>query len=903
MKKIRLAMILLFGLLSSCVSHNSSDKVMHTEIYDDLTKDANFHTVAVPGKVYRLGETGICGTVEKDHIKVTHVIPGSVADGNIQVNDLMRGMQHRSMGGWGGIPNLVRIRLYRIGRDWDWHFYVTVERPSLRNGKGNTLTYDLHVPPAPGNICHYGPTGFFAERHSDHLVVDAIEKGSPSDGKLKKGDVILAVDGNPITTDAYNLFSRAIDKAESMEGKGLLKLRIRRTGTLPPGSTATNDPKKKTKKEDEPKADPAKPLEVNKIDVVLKLKVLGSFSKTAPQNCSKTDALITQTADYLVKSKNYGRLHWGLLGLLATGEDKYIKVVRDYLHASDWAKPLKYKDEQLRATKAWSLGYRQLVLTEYYLLTKDKYVLPAIKQNSRVLVAGQDQAGLYGHRMARPDIGRAHGYGVMNQPTLSVFIPQILTQKCGIEVEGLTAAIKRTHDHYNKWIGQGALPYGNHGPKINEFTNNGTSGSLAIAFALYGNHKGASFYGAMSAAATEEILLGHGGPTWNILWSGLGANMLGSEVTNAYNKKVHWLRNTTRCWNGKYVELKGWGSSPKSGDWSTGSHLLNLCVGRRKIHLTGKDMDPALWVKKDQCEEIIEAGNFDRSNTQALLVSLGSPYPAVRYKAAQALAMIDAKVRDEIIAFLTKGTVSQKIGAIHAIGNLKIESVDDLLIAMVFNDSEDLWVRQLALKAINITAETKAYAPKLLELLVREKTYDLPYREFDMALGSALLKLYSPDPYQTKLDKKVFYKGVIKLLKHKHSSGRATGMQLIKNLPIEDLNNIVDMMIHVIEDKDKSYTSYSGGGRVQALQILYRLGIKESMDYTVSTIKDCTRGSMKRARIRLIETFGAEAKHLIPQIKEILGKGADPVVKHLEAATTHKKMIPLEDARKKVKPL
>jgi len=909
MKKIRLATILLVAILSGCISKNTSNKALQAKIYDDLTKDANFHTVAVPGKVYRLGETGICGTVEKDHIKVTHIIPGSVADGKIQVNDLMRGMQHRSMGGWGGIPNLVRIRLYRIGRDWDWHFYVTVERPSLRNGKGNTLTYDLHVPPAPGNICHYGPTGFYAKRHSDHLVVDVIEKGSPSDGQLKKGDLILAVDGNPITTDAYNQFCLAVDKAESHEGKGFLRLQVKRSGKLPTGSTATIEVKKKHKAESTeiPPATQEKPLEFLKLEVVLKLKTFGSYAKNAPTDCAKTDALITQTADHIVKNSHFGKLNWGLLGLLATGEKKYIKVVADFLHdpkKAEWAQPPKNKSELITSGGyvTWHWGYRNLLMTEYYLLTGDKSVLPAITQLSRTLAAGQDQAGLWGHRMARANIGRAHGYGVMNQPTLSIFISLILAQKCGVKDKMVDLAIKRTHDHYDKWVGKGALPYGNHGPSQGQFTNNGTSGSLAVAFALIGNKKGASFYGAMSAAATEEILLGHGGPRWNILWSGLGSGVLGPVMTTAYNNEIHWLRTITRTWNGSYTSLKGWGAGSKPDlDWSTGGHLINICAGRRKIAITGKGMDSSIWVKAMKAEEIVAAGKIDRTSTESLLRLLGSPYPPVRIRAAQALAMRDAKVHAEIISFLTKGTQNQKIGAIHAIGNLKLESLDELLYKMVVNDKEDLWVRQLAVKAINSTAETKKYIPNLLELLVREKTYDLPYMEFDLALGSALLKLTQPDPYKLNLDKKLFYKGVIKLLQHKHNTGRGIGMQLINNLPIEDLNSIIDMMIHVIEDKDKNYTSYSGGGRVQALEILYRLGIKESMDYTLNTILDCTRGGMKRARVRLLKTFGAEAKYLIPQIKEILGKGADPVIKQIEAATTNKKMIPLKEAREKVK--
>lgn len=541
-------------------------------------------------------------------------------------------------------------------------------------------------------------------------------------------------------------------------------------------------------------------------------------------------------------------------------------------------------------------------MAEYCLLTGDEFVLPAIRQTSRVLAAGQDQAGLWGHRMADPELGRAYGYGVMNQSSLSAFLSLILAEKCGVKDQVVLGAIKRTHDHYAKWIGRGALPYGNHGPKEDAFTNNGTSGSLAIAFALLGNEAGARFYGAMSAAASEEILLGHGGPRWNVLWSGLGANVLGPGMATVYNSRLHWLRTVTRKWNGRYVEMKGWGSSVGGGGQHSGSHLLNLCAGRRKIHITGKGMDAGLWVKADEAAKIVDAGTIDRSSDASLLSLLGSPYPVVRVRAAQGLAMRDADMDDEVMALLVDGTPHQQIGAIHAIGNLKIDGAEDELLAIVLDDGPDVWVRIRAVSALGGMDTAKPYAPELLKLLVADKPYDEPYRELDLALGSALVKLYEPDPYATELDKELFYQGVVKLLAHKHGSGRSSGMQLIRSIPREDLSLMVDRMVHIIEDKDKSYTFYGGNGRQEALEILYGHGIKESMDYTIDTMTGMNvRGGHKRARIRLLKTFGGEAEYLVPRIKEALGSGADPIVEQIEASESAREMISIDELKQSTK--
>ena len=99
------------------------------------------------------------------------------------------------------------------------------------------------------------------------------------------------------------------------------------------------------------------------------------------------------------------------------------------------------------------------------------------------------------------------------------------------------------------------------------------------------------------------------------------------------------------------------------------------------------------------------------------------------------------------------------------------------------------------------------------------------------------------------------------------------------------------MMIHIIEDKDKTYTFYTNSpGSQEALEILYNHGIKESMEYTISTYHG--RNAKKNARKGLMKTFGGEAKHLIPMIQKSLGeKDAEPIIKQIEEATTAREMM------------
>lgn len=889
-------------------------------------REASFENLAdvknvEPGKVYRIGASGVCGLIKDDHILVTDVLPGSPADGNVKKGDLVRGLQYRGMGsGLEGIRANAAKRIYRLGRDWDWHLYVTVERPSLRSGKGNTLTFDMRMPRTPDCQYHFGPTGFFAQIDSDHLLVDHIEKGSPAEGKLLLGDQIIAVDGKPIKGNVFKLFTERVDHAESEEGGGKLTLTVLRPAAAPGsdmrdlGSASnTQDPTAKAQMRDSKLVAGSSMLDAGSsslahLQVELTLKVLGSYSSTSPIDCPKTDAIITQTADKIVELGSYGRINVGLMALLSTGEKKYIDHVGKVIHEAKWAKP----DIELPITGSsvsWHRAYITMTLCEYYLLTGDEYVIPAIKAYSHIIALGQDAAGLWNHQSANPDAnfgklhGRLYGYGAINQTSVALWISLILAEECGVKDPEVSAAVEKTHKLYSYWIDRGRLPYGNHGAGEDFFTNNGTSGSVAVGFALLNNKRGASFFSQMSAAAGREVLTGHTGPWFNIFWSGIGANVSGPELAKAYDCELHWLRTVTRTWDNRFLHMEAWGCKP--GDHGLGSssaYLMNLAAGRRKLRVTGRDMDKSLWVDSKAAQEVVGAGNIDYAALTAkeLLGLLGHPLPPVRLRASEMLAIKDAAVSDEVIGLLANGTREQRIGAIHAISALKITSARDSLMAIVRDVKDDLWLRQLALRNLTALDGAKQYAPEILAILAGDKSYDVQGR-FDEDLGKTLVDLTESDPYSAGLDKDLLYKAVSKLLDHKREGARGAGMALLKKMPIEDLDLVADKMIYVIKDTDRTYVSYHGDGHRQAgLDILYGLNIAESLDLTVSTINEKVgRGWRARNRKAFMKTWGGEAKRVIPAIKDVLGEEADEFVKSIEAAETERKMISLEEAMKK----
>ncbi|MFK7788571.1 MAG: DUF6288 domain-containing protein, partial [Phycisphaeraceae bacterium] len=456
---------------------------------------------------------------------------------------------------------------------------------------------------------HLGPTGLYGVTSPKNIKITKVVEGSPAWGKISVGDMIVAAGGNTFNQKTRQQFAAEIDRAQSTLGKGVLTL------TLKDGRS-----------------------------IDLQLELLGDAAGSSPFKCKKTDAVITQAADAMIASGKYGRFELGLLGLLATGEPQYIEVVKKRLYEAKWASP----DLKLSVDKfgryAWAWGYQGIILSEYYLLTGDEYVLPAIEQYAVNLAKGRDAAGLWGHGIASYDLndgkanGRLPGYAVMNSSSLPCFISLLLAEKCGIKHPELAAAITQTHGFYTDYINNGTLPYGVHNPNTKSFNNNGMSGMAAVAFALKGDQKGAAFFAKMSLAASHNIETGHTGQYFNQLWTGMGAAVGGPKSAQAFFDQTAWLHTMNRKWTGDFTyDCCAYPNPIYSyrGLSDTGSHLINLSIGRQKLLITGRDGDESLWLSEQEVAETVALPTMDiKSKSDAELLALfGHAMPKVRLEA------------------------------------------------------------------------------------------------------------------------------------------------------------------------------------------------------------------------------------------------------------------------------
>jgi hypothetical protein len=733
---------------------------------------------------------------------------------------------------------------------------------------------------------HLGPTGLYGVTSPKDIRITKVEAGSPADGKIKIGDVITGAGGNAFKEQTRKQLAEAIDRAEAT---GALALTLKNGGT-----------------------------------VELELPVIGSYAESAPFDCAKTDAIITRAAEHLVKTRNFGRkeMNIGLLGLLATGEKEYIDFVRGEIHAAAWAKPnINLTLEKYNRT-AWSWGYTNLLLAEYYLLTKDEYVRPALEAYSVAIASGRDAAGLWGHGMATLDLnegkkhGRLPGYAVMNQSSLPCFLSLLLADKAGIRHPEVQQGIAQTHGFYSDFIGKGTLPYGVHDPNTGSYNNNGMSGLAAVAFTMRGDKEGAAFFSRMSLASHQTLETGHTGHFFNQMWTGPGTAVAGPDATTAFFRESRWLHTLNRKWDGGFTYDCSAYPDPifsYRGLSDTGSHLINHCLGRHALYITGRDADPSLRIPKDEIVGLLGLASLDptKMSDGELLGQFGHALPKVRRDAVATLRSREHSLDPQIIQLVGKGDRFERLSAIAYFGPPcapeRTRAAMETLGTLLRDDRESPELRAAAASSLSgIGEDAHPYFNDMLRLVAEDETDD-PRGLVDKETGRAMNALCE-NPYAAGLvtDKKLFYQAARKLLQNPRSDGRSSGTRLVAHMPVEDFHHVGDLLRHIIDDRDRSYHSYHNlGPHTGALGILAQLKIEGGVDAAFRILEsDLGKFGFKvRMLMEVLPKYGAAAKPALPKLKEmkIGGRFEKPwrqMLDSIESADGPVETIRFEDAMK-----
>jgi len=332
-------------------------------------------------------------------------------------------------------------------------------------------------------------------------------------------------------------------------------------------------------------------------EVVVKIPVLGAYSKTWPLNCKKSDRIVRNMAQWVKTQGGYDldTQGWkslngfGMLFLLSTGDES------DLDHVRGWAKKVaeQYTDEQEILLKPWVFGPAAIPLAEYYLRTGDKSVLPVIQK-----IANHACGTMYNGAWSGRG-GLVFGYmagGHMNAAGVHVPTFLMLAKECGVDVdEGI---LLDSLGQFYRFAGKGSLAYGDGFPET-YFIDNGKTGALAFtmaaAVALTPNGEKSVYARARDVSAlrgfygTNYMLVGHTGGGIGEVWRGPAMGFLYDKEPAKYRSFMDgrlWHLEMSRRFDGSFGILSGSSRYDTPATWGQ-MMALQYTVPRRTLRLTG----------------------------------------------------------------------------------------------------------------------------------------------------------------------------------------------------------------------------------------------------------------------------------------------------------------------------
>ena len=565
-----------------------------------------------------------------------------------------------------------------------------------------TLTYNLGPTGMRGWIYrdgnNVGDFGTMSGQQPWQILVTAVGTATPASGIMAYDDVILGVSagaGNlPVpnfTNDSRKCLGWAIGAAEA--GDGRLNIKRWRAGVT--------------------------------TDVSLQMGMSNTaYSATAPYDCPKT-ALILTKAINVISNRTISGSPGGpvmALALLATGNTNFSAKLKTYaLSISPGTGSL-----NPNSCDTWGWGYKNVFLSEYYLITNNTTVLNGIKEYTVNLAKAQSLYGTFGHGGAEQHAdGSLHGsiswYGPVNSAGLVANLGIAMGKKCIVASGGalnaeIDPALDRASKFFSYYVGKGSIPYGEHEPLSGSHASNGKDQMAAVMYAMQGNRPvETEYYTRMSVAGYNGREAGHTGQGFSYLWSTLAANIGGTNALVSHLAPVRWHLDLSRRSDGSFVydgsEQYGgsenitdyWSDSSKyAGIDPTASYVLTFSIPKQKLLLTGRNANPTNWLSSAVVSNAIWAGTFNLVcagfTTNQLVAAMGEYDPGVRWWAANTIGTNVLTSYSMLISMASSTNSLVREAACQALGVMQNTSALSVL-GQRLSDT-NIWVRSKASKAL-----------------------------------------------------------------------------------------------------------------------------------------------------------------------------------------------------------
>lgn len=736
--------------------------------------------------------------------------------------------------------------------------------------KGNASNPDLTKgEPIPEGYTHdwnLGATGLRGWMYPERLTtttarqiaVTKVEPGSPADGVLQVGDVILGVGGEAFSYNARVEFGKALTVAESKAGKGQLVLSVWREG-----KTET---------------------------LTIKLPVLGSYSATAPYNCEKSKRIFEQGCESLAKAMadpkyrgNPITRSMNALALLASGEDKYLPLIK---REAQWA-----AEFRAEGFATWWYGYALMFMGEYVIATGDTSIMPGLERMALEAAEGQSIVGSWGHRFARPN-GILMGYGMMHAPGVPLTTALVLAREAGVDNPKLDQAITRSVNLVRFYIDKGSIPYGDHAAWTQTHDDNGKNGMAAVLFNLLGDREAAEYFSRMSVATHgNERDCGHSGNWLNITWAMPGINPSGPNATGAWmNEFGGWYFDLARQWDGTYLHQGPPQSRPdKFRNWDcTGANLIAYAMPLKKLRITGKGKTVVPQLSAKQAKGLIEDGlgwnNLDRNSfydalsTDVLLDRLGSWSPIVRERAAMALGRRKAQVQPQLIEMLKSDDLYAQYGACKAFKYVRGDNAAAVPTLLKTFEAEDKWLRILSADALaGIGEQARPAIPAMLKRMAQADVDNEadPRRMEQRYIAFALFNRRGGLLGRSieGVDRELLVDAVRAGLANQDGRARGALSSVYDKLSLEEIRPLLPAIYDAVAEQSPSGIMFSKQVRTEGVRLLAKHNVEEGIQAGLVYLEDVYNahgGKRETPKIlKYLIGYGQHAQRIIPSLEQI----------------------------------
>lgn len=498
-----------------------------------------------------------------------------------------------------------------------------------------------------------------------------------------------------------------------------------------------------------------------------------AYSATAPYDCPKSARILADaTAVISNMTFNCGGIGNPILGLAKLAVGITNAPVKEY---ASRACPVTGSLKPLVSYDSWEWAYKNIFLTEYFMMTGDTSVTNGILEWSSSLAEAQSMYGLLGHHFTenRHDgtRGSTWGYGPMHGCSIPAGISLVLAKKCGIVHPEIDPAIDRLGKTESYYVDKGSIPYGEHPPELGfARASGGKSGMAAMFFGLQGDKPAQTeYFTRMNMAEFNGMECWHCSGDGNYIWGWTGANMGGKYALAARLAEMRWYVDLARRCDGSFVndayDQGGTGGltvnywdTPRShssyGLQPTSLYVLLFSIPDKRIYLTGKNQNPKNMLSSSAIKNAIWAGhlevNVNKYTAKELLGYFGEYDPQVRWAAAQTLAKSPGSTNlvPALIEMTTNSNPRVRQTACQALGTIKNPIAIPALVARLRDTN--VWVRCKAggaLQAFDSAATKEPYLTDIVTAFIANGSLDQyaidwvdPYQHASATLSDLLFK-------------------------------------------------------------------------------------------------------------------------------------------------------------------